>query len=137
MSSYVYPVITGSFYNLHQKISLGLSIPMDDILISSNVEEIFIDLPITLTAEQKTQLDTIMANNPGGPPENTCNTTYRIINIDRAKTWLKNQLGIDVTFWYDTDSNGNNCLVLQFSRPLTTTEKNTILNKYRSLIREI
>lgn len=138
---YSYPIqITGYIWNLMQKISIALSIPMDSIGTSANSQYFTIHLPNELSVADKTILDNIVnATNPCLPPANTGKTTYRVMDLWSMRQWFFTQFGITPTLWFEqgnADGSGECYIHVQFPRQLTAQEKNKIKSVYASSIIE-
>lgn len=135
---YEYNSILGGFrWNLIQKISIALNIPIN--LIGSadtygDNAKTFITFAdgVTLTSEQKTILDNIVANiTPCSVPINTGNTTLKIADIWKSRKWLIDQFGVLATIWWDEESEDGStpCYAyIQFQKYLTLQEKLKVKN---------
>lgn len=145
MSFYEYPQIIGHKWNLLQKISISLNIPISQIYVGDSfndyIQKTYIGFyDVELTTSQKTQLDNIVMNESCSVPQNTGNTTYKVPELFKMRQWFISQIGIEPTFWFDEeniDGSGECYLYLQFPRPLTTTEKKLIVSVYTSALKEV
>lgn len=126
---YEYDLSQGSTRTLLQKISSQLSIPIEDIYISTNSNTLFVGFNnIVLTIEQKNILDSIMLN-PYTLPNNTGNTTYKFADMYGARKWLADKFGVPSTWYFDEPSSDGStpCYIyIHFSRSLTVGEKSYI-----------
>lgn len=139
---YEYPVMESGYkWNAMQKIAIALNIPIENIYLCGTQENDYIGFKdITLTIEQKTILDNIMANSPCSIPTNIGKTTYKAPNLYGMRKWFSSQWGIEPIFWLDEpleDGMGECYIHLQFPRVLTATEKKQIINVYTSALKEV
>lgn len=132
---YEYDSIVGGFrWNLIQKISIALGIPISQISSADTYgvnAKTYIDFNgIELTPEQKATMDSIITTNPCTIPTNTIgNTTFKIADIWKSRKWLIDQFSVPATVWWDAESEDGStpCYAhFLFPQSLTVSQKSDI-----------
>lgn len=135
-----YPITNGVLWNIIQKISQSLNIPVGEFFITANEESIFVNTyNIDLTAEQKIIIDNVMQNNPTAVPVVSAEKTlYKLPNIAEMIDWFGVQWGITPRVWFgEKDASGECYIYLQFPRALTKTEKTQVIALYTASVKEV
>ena len=90
-----------------------------------------------LTEQEKTLLDALMADNPTLPPTNT-NTKFVIRDVWTQKSFIETAMGLPYKVFYSQSVPGSGVvdqIEIQFSKVLSTQERNKIIGEYGKLIR--
>ena len=96
----------------------------------------FVNFSRALTEQEKTTLDTLMASNPTLPPTNT-NTKFVIRDVWTQKSFIETAMGLPYKVFYSQSTPGSGVvdqIEIQFSKVLTTQERNKIISEYGKLI---
>ena len=134
---YEYPQITGGYrWNMMQRIEKEVGVK--PTASGDSGGKTFVSFQNELTPEQKTLLDTLMANYPANPPVTT-NTTFVIDDLWNRKQQIEATMGISYDIYY-IESSPNSGIIDQikiiFNKQLTNAEKNKVRNAYAGLIKE-
>ena len=89
-----------------------------------------------LTEQEKTLLDALMADNPTLPPTNT-NTKFVIRDVWTQKSFIETAMGLPYKVFYSQSVPGSGVvdqIEIQFSKVLSTQERNKIISEYGKLI---
>lgn len=132
--TYYYPQVSGGYrWNMLQRIFNAIG--LEPIGSGDIGNQTYLDFSRELTAAEKTQVDTIMANNPTFPPTNP-GTTYVIRDVWNQKAFFESQLGFPYKIYYSESVPGSgnvDQIELHFGT-LTNTQKNKVSSEYSKLI---
>lgn len=134
---YKYPQINrtvGYAWNAVQRIEQEVGLKPDAIGDSGGFT--FVNFSRELTAQEKTALDTLMAENPTLPPT-PMGTAFVIRDIWSQKSFIETQMGFPYRVYYSQSIPGSgnvDQIELHFDQTLTTQQKNRILSEYAKLI---
>lgn len=96
----------------------------------------FVNFSRELTEQEKSLLDSLMAENPTLPPTST-NTQFVIRDVWSQKSFIETQMGLPYQVFYSQSVPGSGVvdqIELHFNKVLTTQERNKIINEYAKLI---
>lgn len=138
---YPYPqVTTGYRWNILERIKNEVGIiptNLSDVSIS-DVWHTVVETDGELTAEEKTKLDTLMANNPGFPPTEAVNTVYNVKDIWETRLEFSTVLGnLPFFIYYNESVPGSGVfdrIQLHFRKGLGQAEKNKVKDEFAKLL---
>jgi hypothetical protein len=128
-------VTTGYRWNILERIKNEVGITptnLSDVSIS-DVWYTVVSFDRELTAEEKTKLDTLMANNPGYPPTEPTNTVYNYETRLEFSTVLGN-LPFFIYYNESTPGSGFDRIQLHFKKGLSQAEKNKVVSEFSKLL---
>jgi hypothetical protein len=140
MFDYQYPQVTSGYrWNILERVKneVGIEpINLSDVSIS-DVWYTVVSFDRELTAEEKTKLDTTMADNPGFPPTEPTNTVYNLKDIYETRLEFSTVLGNLPFFIYYNESTpgaGFDRIQLHFKKGLSQAEKNKVKDEFSKLL---
>lgn len=139
---YDYPQVIGGYrFNMLQRIFKECGIwPLDcpDIMIDG-VWRTVPTFDIALSAEQKSALDILMADNPTFPPTPT-GTKFQAIDLYENRATLSTKWGKNFWVWWDESVRGSGSfdkVLLYFDDNLSIAQRNAVRTEYGNLLTQL
>lgn len=139
--TYQYPQVTSGYrWNILQRCINEVGVEptnLSDISIS-DVWYTVVEFSRELTAQEKSNLDTLMVSNPGYPPTEPANTVYQILDIWETRGEFSTKLGnLQFNIYYNESVpgvSGFDRIQLHFKKALGSAEKNKVKDEHSKLL---